>query len=76
MIAPWVIKGAMDGTAFAAYVEKVLVPELSPGTVVIAALVFVYGRKSYPLRCATPHLDANVYEIGCTGIFDRCKYKR
>jgi len=28
MIAPWVIKGAMDGAAFAAYVEKVLVPEM------------------------------------------------
>ena len=28
-------QGAMDGTDFAAYVEKVLVPELSPGTVVI-----------------------------------------
>jgi len=27
--------GAMDGPAFAAYVEKVLVPELEPGTVVI-----------------------------------------
>tara|TARA_R110002049_G_scaffold235210_1_gene408456 strand:+ start:1204 stop:1395 length:192 start_codon:yes stop_codon:yes gene_type:complete len=35
MVAPWVIKGAMDGPAFAAYVEKVLVPELSPGSVVI-----------------------------------------
>ncbi len=35
MIAPWVIKGAMDGPAFSAYVEKVLVPELTPGTVVI-----------------------------------------
>lgn len=35
MIAPWIIKGAMDGPAFAAYVEKVLVPELAPGTVVI-----------------------------------------
>ena len=35
LIAPWVIKGAMDGPAFAAYVEKVLVPELIPGTVVI-----------------------------------------
>ncbi len=34
-VAPWVIKGAMDGPAFAAYVEKVLVPELSPGSVVI-----------------------------------------
>lgn len=35
LIAPWVIKGAMDGPAFAAYVEKVLVPELIPGSVVI-----------------------------------------
>ena len=35
LIAPWVIKGAMDGDAFAAYIEKVLVPELEPGTVVI-----------------------------------------
>jgi transposase len=35
MIAPWVIKGAMDGAAFATYVEKMLVPELSCGTVVI-----------------------------------------
>ncbi len=35
LIAAWVIKGAMDGPAFAAYVERVLVPELTPGTVVI-----------------------------------------
>ncbi len=34
-IAPWVIKGAMDGAAFAACVEKVLMPKPSPGTVVI-----------------------------------------
>ncbi|MFV0302567.1 MAG: transposase [Paracoccus sp. (in: a-proteobacteria)] len=35
VIAPWVIKGAMDGPAFATCVEKVLVPKLAPGTVVI-----------------------------------------
>ena len=35
LIAPWVIKGAMDGAAFAAYVREVLVPEIEPGTVVI-----------------------------------------
>ena len=34
LIAPWVIKGAMDGPAFAAYVKKVLAPSLTPGTVV------------------------------------------
>ena len=35
LIAPWVIKGAMDGQAFSAYVSQVLVPELESGTVVI-----------------------------------------
>lgn len=35
LIAPWIIKGAMDGPAFAPHVREVLVPELSPGTVVI-----------------------------------------
>lgn len=35
LIAPWVIKGAMDGPAFAAYVREVLVPEIAPGTVVV-----------------------------------------
>jgi len=33
MIVPWVVKGAMDGPAFAAYVGRVLIPELTPGTV-------------------------------------------
>lgn len=35
LITPWVIKGAMAGEAFAAYVEQVLIPELEPVTVVI-----------------------------------------
>ncbi|MCJ8332875.1 MAG: IS630 family transposase [Epibacterium sp.] len=35
LIAPWVIKGAMDGSAFAAYIREVLVPEIAPGIVVI-----------------------------------------
>ena len=35
LIAPWVIKGAMDGPAFAAYVKEVLAPVLPPRTVVI-----------------------------------------
>ena len=35
LIAPWVIKGAMDGPAFAAYVGEVLIPEIAPGTAVI-----------------------------------------
>ncbi len=35
LIAPWVIKGPMDGEAFATYVKQVLIPELEPRTVVI-----------------------------------------
>ncbi len=35
LIAPWVIKGAMEGETFAAYIRQVLAPELLPGTVVI-----------------------------------------
>lgn len=33
--APMIIDGATDGDAFRAYVEKVLVPELNPGDVVV-----------------------------------------
>ncbi len=35
LIAPWVIKGAMDGPAFDTYIETQLAPALDPGTVVI-----------------------------------------
>ena len=35
ILAPWMIKGAMDRDAFDTYIEKVLAPELKPGTVVI-----------------------------------------
>ncbi len=35
MVAPMVLDGAMNGDAFVAYVEQVLVPELTKGEVVI-----------------------------------------
>ena len=35
IVAPWVIGGAMDGTAFRSYVEQVLVPELRKDDVVV-----------------------------------------
>ena len=35
LIAPWIIKGAMDGPAFDTYVTTQLAPALAPGTVVI-----------------------------------------
>jgi transposase len=35
MTAPMVLDGPMNGTAFLAYVQQVLVPELKPGDIVI-----------------------------------------
>ncbi len=35
LVAPWVIGGAMDGPTFRTYVERVLVPELRRGDVVV-----------------------------------------
>jgi len=35
MTAPFVLDGAMDGTAFLAYIRQVLVPTLSPGDIII-----------------------------------------
>lgn len=45
LIAPWVIRGAMDGDAFAAYVANVLAPELSPRTVVICDNLATHYNK-------------------------------
>ncbi|WP_372573435.1 transposase, partial [Ruegeria jejuensis] len=46
LIAPWVIKGAMDGEAFAAYIRDVLAPELHPGTVVICDNLATHRNKA------------------------------
>jgi transposase len=35
LVAPWIIKGAMDRDAFDTYIETQLAPVLAPGTVVI-----------------------------------------
>ncbi len=45
LIAPWVIKGAMNGPAFAAYICEVLVPEIAPGTVVILDNLATHRNK-------------------------------
>jgi transposase len=35
LAAPWLLDGPMDGEAFLVYVRRVLVPELTPGDIVI-----------------------------------------
>lgn len=54
MIAPFVLRGAVNRDAFEAYVEKVLVPELCPGdTVVMDNLSSHKGPKTRALIEAT-----------------------
>ncbi|MFV0409159.1 MAG: transposase, partial [Paracoccus sp. (in: a-proteobacteria)] len=45
LIAPWLIKGAMDAPTFAAYIREVLVPEIKPGTVVILDNLATHRNK-------------------------------
>ena len=45
LIAPWVIKGAMDGPAFVAYIREVLIPQIEPGTVVILDNLATHKNK-------------------------------
>ena len=45
LIAPWVIKGAMDGPAFVAYIRNVLIPEIEPGTVVVLDNLATHKNK-------------------------------
>ena len=59
LIAPWVIKGAMDGAAVAAYIREVLVPEIEPGTVVVCDNLAAHKTPKPP-----PHwkpMDAGSY---------------
>jgi transposase len=44
MTAPMVLDGAMNGPAFLAYVEQVLVPTLTPGDIVVMDNLPVHKR--------------------------------
>jgi transposase len=35
LTAPWLLDGAMDGDAFRTYVERILIPTLQPGDIVV-----------------------------------------
>jgi transposase len=60
VIAPWVIKGAMDGPAFAAYIRHVLVPELEPGTAVVLDNLATHRNAEAALA---------LREVGCWFLF-------
>ncbi len=60
LIAPWVIKGAMDGPAFVAYIRDVLIPEIEPGTAVILDNLATHRNKQ---------AEALLREHGCWFLF-------
>jgi len=45
LIAPWGIKGAMDGPAFKANIRELLIPEIAPGTAVILDNLATHRNK-------------------------------
>lgn len=60
LIAPWVIEGAMNGAAFATYVETQLAPALQPGTAVILDNLSTHRNE---------HAAAALRKRGCWFLF-------
>lgn len=58
MTAPMVLDGAMDGAAFLAYVEQVLVPTLVPGDIVV--MDNLPAHKPKPIRNAIEQVGAEL----------------
>lgn len=59
MTAPMVLDGAMNGPAFLAYVEQVLVPTLSPGDIVV--MDNLPAHKPTAVRAAIEAAGAKLY---------------
>ena len=52
--APWLLEGPIDGESFATYVEKVLLPTLRHGDIVIMDNSAATGARSYASSFAQP----------------------
>jgi len=59
--APWVLEGAMDGTAFAVWAEHVLAPTLEPGDIVVMDNLSVH--KNTAARAAIKAAGAHVWNL-------------
>ena len=46
MVAPLVLDGPINGISFLAYIEQILVPELTPGDIVITAAALAVGMDN------------------------------
>ena len=60
IVAPWVISGAMDRDAFDTCIEKVLIPELEPGSVVILDNLATHNSDTAARRLKGPWLPVFV----------------
>ena len=58
MVAPMVLDGPINGCAFQAYVDQVLVPELKPGDIVI--MDNLGSHKGVAVRQAIEAVDASL----------------
>lgn len=59
--APWLLDGAMDGGAFRTYVERVLVPALRPGDIVV--MDNLPAHKVAPVRDALEQAGAQIFYL-------------
>lgn len=57
--APWVIDGPINATSFLVYVEKVLVPELTPGDIVV--MDNLGSHKAKAIRAAIRKAGARLF---------------
>jgi transposase len=59
--APWLLEGAMDGEAFRTYVERVLVPTLAQGDIVV--MDNLPAHKVAAVRAALDRAGAQVFYL-------------
>lgn len=57
--APWLIDGPINGESFRLYIEKVLVPTLRPGDIVV--MDNLGSHKSKAVRCAIRAVGAKLF---------------
>lgn len=61
LTAPWLLDGAMDGEAFRTYVERILVPTLEPGDIVV--MDNLPAHKVAAVRAALRSADVQAFYL-------------
>lgn len=61
IVAPWVVNGPIDGTSFRIWVERVLVPTLEPGDIVV--MDNLGSHKSPAIRAALRQAGAKLFYL-------------